>query len=309
MNNNDMILANKKSERLYNDINYDNKKCLSKEIAKFVDVMINNFSDKDLTNLYNNINSLDIIIDGGYENHQNSYDPVNNIIYLEKDNAKSAVYHELFHLSSSCYKDDTVFCGFAQWNDDLIIGIGLTEGYTQLLRERYFGDDDLKHAYSVEVNYAYLTELIVGKDKMSCSYLNANLKELTNELCQYNSVEDVINFINAIDYINAYKFKVSDSNEKEIFQNIIDSHRIARKFLLSTYTKKFAEEIKIKALENDQDAITQMTISFYDFVSEIIDNNAAVNMETNEEIIILSTDVLNEIVSSAFGSPDMIFFK
>ena len=305
------VLLKPELERISEDINYNDIKYLylSDEIINFIKVLKDNFSDSDLTNFYNNISYLDVIIDDPFGEYKNSYDPVNNLIYLESDKAESSIYHELFHAASTCYKDDNVYCGFAQWNDKIKIGVGLTEGYTQLLRERYFGEEEFKHGYAEEVKIVNLLELIVGKKQMGKLYLNSDLKGLINELSNYNSIEEIMNFIYSLDYIIDYNFIDSNDKDNNVFENLVKSYRNIKEFLLSSYSKKYMDELNTKLQENKQDELIQLTLFLYNFINELMEDNIIVSNITGEEFEILSTDFVNNTLAEATGISEMKFFK
>ena len=167
-----------------NTINYDrfNNSNFKDEIISFCNVILKNFDNKYLENFYNNINSLTVIEEALDNNHKNCYVTRDNTIYLESPDEKELIFHELFHMASSIYKDDTIYCGFAQWKNDDIIAKGLNEGYTQLLTERYFGSEKYnEEVYYEEMLFSKFTEDIVGKDKMNELFLTSNLEGLIKD--------------------------------------------------------------------------------------------------------------------------------
>ena len=115
-----------------------------KEIYKFIKVVLKNFDLSVLTNFYNNINDLKV------EKNKNNY---SNRYYFKDNSIKyvhiPAIYHELFHMSSTHFDNhgETINCysgfSFIEFKNFKMykVGVGLTEGYTDLMTERYFKED------------------------------------------------------------------------------------------------------------------------------------------------------------------------
>ena len=134
------------------DINKIKKKPFFDKIINFHDVLSNNFKENDLNNFYNNINNLKIyeksfklinfVLGKGREG---LYEPVKNKLCISKEcKDDTTLYHELFHMSSSFVKDKLICSGFAQMNsksNNKTIGVGINEGYTELLTSRYFNNE------------------------------------------------------------------------------------------------------------------------------------------------------------------------
>ena len=122
---------------------------------------------------------------------------------------KSAIMHEVFHLASSVITKNCVYSGFQQVNrkSGEMIGIGLNEGYTNLLDKRYFGDyveekrKDLEYTYRVSTSIASLLENFVGQENMEQWYFSADLKSLVNYLSNYVSRDECITFLMAMDNV------------------------------------------------------------------------------------------------------------
>ena len=185
-------------------------------LSNFIDYMIKNFKDEDLTNFYNNVNSLTFNYDTETNNAAGEYSSVDNYINLALNNIKDlsmVLPHELFHMSSS-YRDKKsglVYCGFAQFGGNRTnIGMGLMEGYTQLLTERYqentddidqFDEKFINHPYAVLSIASDMIEQVIGKEKMHSLYLRANLKGTIEELKKYSSSKEIMTFLGDLSYI------------------------------------------------------------------------------------------------------------
>ena len=81
----------------------------------------------------------------------------------------------------------------------------MTEGYTQLLTDRYFPSDKIGEVYSIDASFAGLLELIIGEEDMSRFYFNSNLKGLIDKLSKYNDVDNIMKFLYWTDYVNSHK--------------------------------------------------------------------------------------------------------
>lgn len=181
-------------------------------IIKFINVIKKNFSNIDLSILYNNLSTISTSTKNynlsnfiHRTNVEGAYEPIENKIKLGKDNYYLTIFHELFHASSTIVdsKSNTIFSGFEQINMDntYLIGEGINEGYTQYLTEKIFNNEEVLKAYSYLVIIAMNVEKIIGKDKMQELYFSANLKGLIDCLLQYKSKEEIYKFINILDCI------------------------------------------------------------------------------------------------------------
>ncbi len=212
-------------------------------VLKFMQVLLHNFSSKDLIIFFNNINSLQINPPDFKDKDKDTkyfrayYDGENNAIFY-KDN-KDYLYHELFHAASFVLNKKIRYSGFKQYyhEGDYYLGSGLNEGYTELLTRRYFAHElSVKEGYTYLTHIAYLVEIIVGEAKMQSLYLSANLQGLIYELQKYNSREEIIDFLLMLDHLNniaTYNEKAL-KNSKQIkwyFNKIYE-------FLVKTYAEK-----------------------------------------------------------------------
>ena len=85
-----------------------------------------------------------------------TYSVSKNIIRVYNNNELDCLFHELFHMSSTVVDKERnlIFTGFSQFSKkkNYFIGKGITEGYTQLLTERCFGDTHkIRQTYIVQV--------------------------------------------------------------------------------------------------------------------------------------------------------------
>ena len=213
------------------------------EVVLFVKRMAEMKPGFDFRALERNINTLKIKCKRhDSHNYADYYLWLDNRIFLLKYCGFISIYHELMRMASYYLTKDLIsMSGFQQSNNlTTSIGLGLNEGYTQLLTERYFYDQDVLESYQILVPYAKMAEMVVGKDLMEELYFNADLYGLQEEFAKDTAREDFVKFIDDLDYINL-NLKGSNTQEfKEHFQR-------AWSFLYLVYCKK-----QNRLLENDE---------------------------------------------------------
>lgn len=216
-------------------------------ILDFANFIIDNFDEKNLINFYNNINNLQVIKLNEKEQHKfldigvgASYNTYRNTIKIGEHDY-SSIYHELFHMASAFFKDGTYYSGFRQPN----LGVGINEGYTQLLTERYFGKEiGTRRSYQYEVSIAKQLEKIVEKEKMESLYLNSNLRGLILELSNYSSEESIIEFILDVDLL------LTANKGSKIKKSIIEEKlKSVNEFLCNAYFSKLKQKLDNKELD------------------------------------------------------------
>ena len=235
----------------YNEV--DIKKLAAKEfgeyVVKFAEFAVKTFPKEDLTNFYNNINDLktrsknnsvrkaffDKGLVGVYKNKKNE------ITIFNGKKIETTIYHELFHMASSIFKDGKKISGFHQtsWKGD--IGKGINEGYTEFLTQRYFTHDiTTAGAYYYHVLIAEKLEQIVGQEKMQSLYLNANLKGLIDELKQYASEEEVMRFISDTDFLISHMH--DNESHSHVRKMIEKCYKRINRFLIICYSRKLQHQ-------------------------------------------------------------------
>ena len=244
------------------DVNFDNIKIDSiKNIVNNFYNTLSQYEEIDLTIFKNNIKSLKFKGIKNYKEEDTSssdalYDYYDNIIYYGLKVNNRVISHELLHMASTIYDENEVntrHFGFAQSKNDNSIGLGLTEAYTELLAMRFFNDENSRKktcdCYVIEVNLAKYIEQIIGKEKMLKLYFSADLKGLVDELCRYNDIENVMEFIRNIDNINfdtlcGNKY-FSKSEYKKVIISVIE-------FIVMSYANKLKSETYIKERDMEQ---------------------------------------------------------
>ena len=238
-------------------------------INEFLEVLTNNFPREILTNFYNNIHDMQIhMTDYKLKNifhkieFNGSFNAKTNTIKLNKnDQNYEAIYHELFHMASTVSVDNDIYSGFRQhktYNSKNDIGVGINEGYTQALTERYFGHiEGIKYSYPFETFVACLIEEIIGEDKMAKYYFNSNLYGLIDELSQYNLPNNVMKFIYNLDFLNKIP---TLPNMKSLEQDyIIKAIKQIINFLFYTYERKIKKQFN-KGLISENEYIRNLEI-------------------------------------------------
>ena len=246
----------------YSNIDIENfaSQRFGEAVIEFAKLIMAKFPEKDLVNFYNNINELKIAPKKfGFQNlvlkttTMGTYDAKNNKIQVEGDDYTEAIYHELFHMASSTYKDGVRYSGFKQYSSKhgVNLGTGLNEGYTQLLTERYFGYiEEVRGIYKFEVHITDKLEKIVGKEKMESLYLNADLLGLINELKNYASEEEIMKFISGTDFLR----KHLDDKKLLPFEKgmITNSLKNVKEFLFRAYTVKLKRQLESGILDMNE---------------------------------------------------------
>lgn len=148
---------------------------------------------------------------------EGTYDSTKNTITLFSTEFKKCIFHELLHLASTVFSPNSLpKIGFRYKTYDdspkrkvIVIGRGLNEGYTQLLTERYFEENE-KGFYPELMDIAYLLEFLTGQAETERMYSEANLFGLIDKLSIYDSKENIIKLIKLIDTLHAKIYRVNN---------------------------------------------------------------------------------------------------
>ena len=272
------------------DIKQIEKKKYGEYIQKFIEVLINNFSQDDLNIFYNNINSLmtkpqkfnlrnlflNVRVCGTYSINKNE-------ICLDDKYIETTIYHELFHMASSIHINNIIYSGFHQASNlgNNSIGDGLNEGYTELLTQKYFvKDNSLSNSYAYLLYVAKKIEEIVGAEKMESLYLKADLMGLIKELANYTREDEIMEFFANTDFLTTYleKYKI-----KLLERHLaISSLNNVNKFLVVCYSKKIIRDYE-QNLINRGEVAKKITDFISTFIVEIkIQNNNYTLMQPQE---------------------------
>lgn len=158
-----------------------------------------------------------------------------NQINLYK-NEKNVLFHELFHVCSTIKYDNFILTGFFQGSNDSdeTIGMALNEGYTQVLLERYFIDEE--ESYEYETFVASIIEKIVGQKETEKAYFSADLYNLVKMVEKYESNHSFVSFLEVFDEIS-FNLKVRR------YTNLIDDIIGVNRYLFNLYDQKLKSDL------------------------------------------------------------------
>lgn len=224
-------------ERKFDKVDLENfKDTVVYEYLKiFSDTLLQRVNNDDLTCFYNNINRLTVVKTNLKNEYvRGTYDP-NNIIVVGSD-YKETIFHELTHMASTKVSKDTIYNGFVQLKKGKIIGLGLTEGYTQLETKRNFGEYGVLDAYGLLSYYCELLEGILGENFVKRCYYNADLYTLVDELKKYTRIDEIMKFLNDMDYLKKVLYsKKNQFKNKFIAKRIVLTIKRINAFLLKIF--------------------------------------------------------------------------
>lgn len=266
-------------------------------ITNFTIKMQLNFSKEDLTFFYRNVNNINVhqvITDFSKllfsliksQNINGIYLAGSNSISINKECLDSSLYHEIFHMATAYSEKEKTFCGFAQgyltsydeanYDNFLILGKALNEGYTEIMNNRYFNIDISKSGYAYYIDMASKIEKIVGTKFMEKQYMHANLKGLIEELAKYSSIEDTINFIKNMDF---YHMHIRDKRKIPYEKRLLKKcKRDCALFIINAYINK------IKMDYNNKNIFVYDALMEIDkFINEFLNNSNFNHYLTKED--------------------------
>lgn len=146
------------------------------------------------------------------------YSVKDKIINIYTQNNKPILYHELLHAASSDFSYNV--CGFStSLENNYPFGIGLNEGYTELLNGRLFNLNSYSYLHLQKL--AELIEMFYeNKEDMITDYFNADIFGLIGELLKSMSLEEAIDII--IDIDECFYYDQIDTNYINLKQKIIN---------------------------------------------------------------------------------------
>ena len=262
-------------------------------VFKFINKIESEFPKSYLKNFYHNIDDLDIrrSIILYPRNASAIYIADKNEIILQtsllQKYTEETLFHELFHMASTIYVNGIMYSGFSQMKNPFIkIGDGLTEGYTQLLTERYCDCTDMK-TYKEEVKIAAGLEKALGKETMQSLYFSANLPGLIKEIGKYSSEEEAIRFIMNIDFINKYKSKSTTLNSHHIMTQ--KKYKDIYNLMFKIYTRKKKQELEEKLITE-----AECINSIVDYIKYLkLDSGLLSDIGNEDRLEVLNTSLDN----------------
>jgi len=186
-----------------------------KEIKEFENKLSKNIPTEYLKNYYDNIRDLK------YYNNPNDLNKflgtegyysikANRMVNISSN--KHIKYHELMHMATSNNK----YSGFS----DGKTAIGITEGYTEYLLLKLFGNEiETMFAYSKEIEVIEVLNKIIGEDKMMKYYFTNDLESLKQDLCNIWGTENDVNKL--IKDIDTYTLKHEYEKLDDIGRSLI----------------------------------------------------------------------------------------
>lgn len=128
----------------------------------------------------------------------------NEGIYIPKENTidiykvfdkKNVLTHEFLHMASTGKNQTSGFCTNL---DDIWIGNGLDEGYTELLNKKIFKNKKISYIYNVEI--VELLELFFDKPKdMEYAYFHNNIFIVYQTFLKYGTKEEFLSLLQILD--------------------------------------------------------------------------------------------------------------
>lgn len=263
----------------FNTTQIDSK--YEKYINKFLETTKHDFQFPNITNI---LTTLTITPLSRKKNYLGDYDIEKNHIRVSKA-YELAIYHELFHAFTSFKTAITNGCGFNIYSYimDTDIGIGLDEGYTDLMSNRYFNDSISEPFAS---NIALKLEMILEENKMHQLYTHNNLRELIKKLSKHSSSEEAKKIILGLDKLYRY----SGKQQKGVkLWSTLSAH------LTDVYINKLIEIHKLEGLP--QGEINNSLIKFkQNFTKHTLDNKKIKKyyLDSNDYKDIISNLTYNE---------------
>lgn len=209
-------------------------KNLNSSVERFLNMMISNcknfnpniFKENFSHTVFNYELSNQDEIKGNFQyklNHKNCLSSIYS-------NSSSILTHEYLHMATTLENSSEYRSGFhiiTNSNSDveLDIGVGLNEGYTEVINQRYFNTSN-DSIYYFQVKIAKVIEKIIGKDIMEKAYFDLSLDTVIEELYKYGNTKDEIDeFLYNLDVITSINFMDNIYSEELIpqFQSKITS--------------------------------------------------------------------------------------
>lgn len=171
--------------------------------------------------------------------YESFYDQTKNKLTIYKQMPETLT-HDLIHLSSNNRAVNTLgFYKTGKYKDEIYeIGIGLNEGYTEVLNQRFFEPLNVNSPKLVRLS-SLIEKFYQNPKNMEKDYFDACLENLILELTKSMDIKDAINIILKIDYISFHPNDRIFYNK--LIKQLIELYRQSHK---RQETKEFMEEAK-----------------------------------------------------------------
>lgn len=194
-------LKETKDKNVKTKLNINDKKI--QILLPYLEKLKNYTSENNLQTIYNNLKNVKVKRNFGIImfGASGTFDSTTNSIKYFSNNDLG---HEFLHCASSYYNSKTKQneVGFKRGIEKDKIGVGLNEGYTELLASRIYNKNNKVRSYKNEVSIVKLLEFFFDNPKvMEEYYFNHNLAKFIENMENYATKEDVINIILNMDKI------------------------------------------------------------------------------------------------------------
>lgn len=127
---------------------------------------------------------------------EGTYNLKDNAITIYKNFDKTSVLtHEFLHMASTSQNQSSGFCTRL---NDIWIGDGLDEGYTELLNQRIFHPKKVSYTYNIEI--IKLLELFFDNPKdMEYAYFHNNIFIVYHTFLKYGTKEEFLTLLQTLD--------------------------------------------------------------------------------------------------------------
>lgn len=190
------------------------------------------------------------------------YQPTKRKIFFTDDYFSESIMHELLHVASTLVGKDKIYLGLCQIDRNMGVsfGIGLTEGITCLLDEKYFGEytskkgDVLRNSYKLLKRLCEYLMIIYTDDVIEQYYFDADLQGFINILANDISLEEIKILLCALDNMHALSLTYFNSKikiymvTKAIFKNYICALKIIGKI----FYKRMFENYYDGEIDNEE---------------------------------------------------------
>ncbi|MBP5684199.1 MAG: hypothetical protein J6X02_02960 [Bacilli bacterium] len=261
-----------------NDMDVMDNEVYKKVYFGFVKTLLEKVPREELDNFYRNFKTISEtqtspaymlkyltkgqLVGGTYDLKDNKIDLETNAL----SKMMNSFCHELLHASSTYVdeKNKIIYSGLSQVHiisenppKNEVFGIGINEGVTQFLANKYFNENyefpAAFRVYEEEQTIAHALEQIVGEDKLRSLYFKADLAGFIKELEKYSTREDIYKFIN---YTDVLFYHAQDKNLK--FRELEKVKEFINMFLIKAYD----QSIKARGMEFTEESLGYYSIPY-----------------------------------------------
>ena len=249
------VFSIKISQKNYkSELKKDDIQKLEKNIEYFANTMYNSCKNFNIQKFMKTISTTKFIhINNPVEEENGTirdggYDSVTNTLEYS---SKTSLFHELLHVASLGNRYGKIVRGGLSFDTNetkSIIGASLDEGLTELLRIRYLQPNDTSRYY-FESKMVKHIEYLIGRDKLEKIYFNADYMELFLELTKYESVENTLLFIDALDDFS--ESRILNSWDERTIEELKDCKN-QFEFIYKYITRAYCNKVKMENIDLDE---------------------------------------------------------